>query len=118
VVRNGYSYILLVYFFLSPDGNISGKEYSRIKKMKRISEEDSMVTYDNNLNEKPPKRSKESPYDEVFQKNFFKWQGTEARKKYFFNCMLCQKEIRSDKRKKHLNTTHPEYVINHPELAM
>jgi len=94
------------------------------KRVKRISEEGPSIINNNQPKStkrskepkapKEPKEPKESPYDEFFQKNFHKWQGTEARKKYFYTCLLCQKEMRGDKRKQHLNTVHPEKAINKP----
>jgi len=51
--------------------------------------------------------NEKSRIEEIFEKVPDKWQGTEAKKKYFVRCKLCSKELRSDKKAKHLRANHP-----------
>jgi len=37
-----------------------------------------------------------------------KWSGSESKRRSVYQCRLCSKELRSDRRLKHLKSTHPE----------
>jgi len=60
-----------------------------------------------NLNDSVTQDEK-SRIEEIFEKIADKWQGTDGKKKVsFVRCNICSKEMRSDKRAKHLRANHP-----------
>jgi len=59
-----------------------------------------------NLNDSVTQNEK-SRIEEVFEKIADKCQGTDGKKRGFVRCNICSKEMRSDKRAKHLQANHP-----------
>merc|ERR1712126_270062 len=59
-----------------------------------------------NLNDSVAQNEK-SRIEEVFGKIADKCQGTDGKKRGFVRCNICEKEMRSDKRAKHLQANHP-----------
>ena len=62
----------------------------------------------------PPKyHDRMDPYEkarieQLFQKMGDKWVGANGKKRSVYSCTLCEREVRSDKRVKHLRSNHPE----------